>query len=147
MIKEATVDELPKLLHLAEKFYACSNFLDGWNAEVWLRNWTTFIQNGMGVIFGLFGENEECYGALGALKVPDLNSGTLIAAETFWFAEESHRGKGVFLMKEFEKWAKSNGCKKIAMSYMVDSMPMKVKSIYEKFGYKQAEVSYVKEVY
>ena len=144
MIKQVTIDELPKLLHLASKFYSLSAFLDGFKPEIWIKSWTLFIRNGTGVIFALFDDNQEAHGALGALKAPDINGGFLIASEAFWFTEESHRGKGLYLLKAYEKWAKACGCKLVAMGYLTDSMPEKVRQIYEKCGYKQSEVTYVK---
>lgn len=146
MIKQITIDELPQLLHLASKFYSRSTFLKGFNPEVWTESWTMFMQSGIGVIFGLFSEDAICHGALGALRFPDISGGFLIATEAFWFTEESHKGKGIYLMKAYEKWAKSQECKRIAMSYLADSMPDEIKNIYERFGYKLSEITYMKEV-
>jgi len=146
MIKKITIDELPELIHLADKFYSCSDFLHSFNSEIWIKNWTAFIKTDIGVIFGLFGEDKKYHGAIGAIKFPDINGGFLIATETFWFTEESYKGKGIYLLKEYEKWAKFNKCNRIAMCYLADSMPDKVRNIYEKCGYKLSEVTYIKDI-
>jgi len=146
VIREITINELPELIPFASQFYSCSKFLSEFNPEVWLKNWTLLLQNKIGVIFGLFDENGKCHGGLGALKVPDLNGGFLIASEAFWFTEKSYRGKGIYLLKEYEKWAKNNKCKRISMGYLVDSMPERIKAIYEKFGYELSEITYIKDI-
>ena len=142
MIRKATTEDLPKLLNLAQEFYASSEFLEGFNLNIFVANWSNFINNDIGVIWIL----NEFDGILGAVKYPDINSGELVATEFFWFVSPDKRGDGIKLLREFEKWAKEVGCKKIFMVYLMDSMPEEMKSVYKRYGYKPMEVHYVKEL-
>jgi len=145
MIRRLEIKDIPKLAKYAEEFYASSEFLAGFNIDIFRASWEKLIGSGMGVIFILEDET-EIYGALGAVKYPDFNSGQLIACEMFWYVAQEKRGEGLSLLDAFEKWAKDEGCKYINMTYLADSMPEIIKRIYERRGYTLAEVAYKKEV-
>lgn len=145
MIRIATIEDLPKLGNIAKEFYSSSEHLDDFNIEIFASNWENFIESGVGIIFLLI-NNGDIIGVLGGIKYPDVNSNQLIATELFWYVEKEHRGQGGKLLKEFEEWAKLEGCKKIIMVHMTDFMPDKLSVIYRRKGYKKMEVHYVKEV-
>lgn len=144
-IRKLDIDEIERLGELAEKFYASSEFLQGFSLEVFRESWTSFLSSGLGVIFVLEADG-KLMGAIGGLKYPDPNSGEWTATEFFWFVDEACRGKGLLLLKRFEEWARGQGCKKILMVHLLDLMPEKVKRVYERYGYKAIEVHYAKEV-
>lgn len=145
MISIATIEDLPKLSKIAEQFYSSSEHLDGFDIDVFVFNWENFIESNIGIIFLLINDG-RIVGVLGGIKYPDVNSNHLMATELFWYVEKDHRGQGGRLLKEFEEWAKTEGCKKIIMVHMTDLMPDKLESIYKHKGYKKMEVHYVKEV-
>lgn len=102
------------------------------------------VRRGDAVFFIL--KDLEVRGAIGGIKARDLHNGELIAIETVWFVNPKFRGKGIALLNKFEEWAKEEGCTKIAMIHLQDSMPDSLKSFYEKRGYKHVESHYVREV-
>ncbi len=130
---------------LIEEFYSSSQFLKGFNPDHCEKMWINLITNNIGVIF-LLVEHESITGFLAALKYPDINSGELVATEMAWFVKESQRGRGLLLLREFEGWAKEEGCKLITMGYLKDLMPDKVERLYERMGYKAIETHYIKEI-
>jgi GNAT superfamily N-acetyltransferase len=69
-----------------------------------------------------------------------------MAVETFWFVHPDHRGQGLSLLVEFEKWGKREGCQTLAMIHMVDSFPDKLETLYRRRGYKLIEKHYLKEI-
>lgn len=142
MIRKAMIEDLPKMIGLAKEFYNSSKFLDRFNLNIFVINWTNFINNGIGVIWIL----NDFDGCLGAIKYPDANNGELIATELFWFVSLNKRREGTKLLTEFEKWAKNEGCKRIIMGYLKDLMPDKVERFYEKMGYRAMETNYIKEI-
>ena len=145
MTRQLPIDELDKLLPLAEKFYASSEALKEFRPEAFKHNWTTFISNDLGVIFVLE-EEGRVIGAIGGIKAPDVNSGDPVATEFFWFVAEGSRGGGIALLRKFEGWAREQGCKRITMAFLSDLMPGKVKALYERLGYTEMEVHYTKEI-
>ena len=145
MIRKIEINELPRLFELARKFYASAPSLGNFDPDTAVRGWAYFLQNGMGAIF-VIEDDGDIHGMIAALKTPDIHSGEMKAVEMAWFVDEKHRGRGLLLLKEFEKWAKDNGCKKVCMMYLSDLMPEKLKAVYTRLGYKEVELSYLKEV-
>ena len=145
MIRELNIDELPLLFEGAELFSNSSQFLEV-NPTIFVRNWTEFIGKGIGVIFASIIE-EKVAGAIGGFKHPCINTGALIASEFFWYVMPNHRGTiGIRLLNTFENWAKEKGCLKVTMTHLSDSMPDKLKRLYERRDYKKIETNYIKEL-
>jgi len=147
MMRQLNIDDLDKLAYGAEQFYRSSEFLECFDMETFKRSWSRFLGLNMGVIFGLVDEKTgEIYGALGGVKYTDPHNGQLKAAEMFWYVVEERRGEGMKLLAAFEKWAKEEGCKYIHMVHLADLMPDAIRRVYERRGYKLAEMAYRKEV-
>ncbi len=144
MIRRVTEKEIPLLYSLAESFCASSAFIDPFDRDYFTQVWTALITKEIGVIF-LLEEQERVVGMLGGIKYPDLQNGTMTATECFWYVLPEKRGRGMSLLSAFEKWADSQGCKKKIMVHLMDSMPEKLKRVYEHKGYRAVEVHYVKE--
>ena len=65
----------------------------------------------------------------------------MIATESHWYVRKNKRGKGIYLLRAFEKWAKQKECKKI---YLGSSQLFK--DAYLRLGYKIKTVIYQKEI-
>ena len=141
----AGIDDLPGLKDCAEEFYASSKFLRGFNLEMFVKVWTGLIESGSGVIFGLR-DKGVIVGAIGGLVFPDLYSGVLRATEMFWFVRGESRGDGLRLFHALEDWAKMRQCTQIVMVHLSDSMPDRLKGIYERLGFIEMETHFVKEI-
>jgi GNAT superfamily N-acetyltransferase len=139
------VNEIEKLYPIADAFFSASEFLKAFNRDHFKQQWSAFINSGYGVIF-VVEKEKEVVGCLGGLKFSDPNTGKMIASELFWFVLPDYRGNGSLLLEAFELWAHQEGCSSIIMVYLTDSMPNKVRSIYESRGYKAMEIHYIKEV-
>lgn len=145
-IRAAAIDDLPKLLPLAEEFYASSKFLKGFNIERFTEMWAQLIGQGAGVIY-LAEADGAIAGTIGGVMYPDIYSGELVATEFFWFVCGESRGlHGMKLYRAFELWAIEQGCARIRMVHLLDSMPEKLKRIYDHLGFEAVEVHYTKEL-
>jgi GNAT superfamily N-acetyltransferase len=100
------------------------------------------IRKNSGAMF-LLKDDKKLVGALGCVKRNDLHNGDLIAIETVWYVHPEYRGGGLKLLNAFDRWAKEEGCKKKAMIHLEDSLPDKLKKIYEKKGYQLVESHYM----
>ena len=50
MIHKATTEDLPKMFDLAAEFYSSSEFLEGFDVDIFINNWTKLINTGIGII-------------------------------------------------------------------------------------------------
>lgn len=146
MIERLKIEDIESLGTIAKNFFASTKFLNNFDMEVFKKSWSYFLENDIGVIFVSRNSEGEPIGTIGGCKCPDVNTGALSAMEFFWFVNPECRGDGLKLLKRFEKWAKEEGCKSVTMVHLSDSMPEKVKHVYERFGYAAAETHYIKEV-
>ena len=144
-IAKAMVGDLPKLEKMGHEFYEEGNIPTKFVPEVFIRNWTKFLENELGVIYTLHSEG-NVVGAIGGVRFNDVNSDELIATEFFWFVKQGYRGYGMQLLQKFEDWAKEHGVTKIIMVHLHDLMPDKLRRIYKRYGYKEVETHYIKEV-
>lgn len=142
-MRQATIDDLPRLVALAEEFYASSQHLEGFRLDVFSATWSQLLGSGIGVIF-LQEEGDDVLGALGGVAYPDPNSGALMATEFFWFVRGDRRGGGLRLYRAFEGWARDRGCRQIRMVHLLDSMPEQLQRLYTRLGYQAAEIHYTK---
>jgi pentatricopeptide repeat protein len=147
MIRELTINDLasPDLIELARTFYNEGRIPGKFIPEVFKANWTNFINNGCGVIYGQYIEG-KLIGAIGGLVYPDPNDGVLVANENFWFVKNKARGNGIKLFYKFEYWVKLQGAKRLIMVYLQNSMPDKMEQIYRKMKFKKLETHYWKEI-
>lgn len=76
------------------------------------------------------------------------NRSAAVGTELAWWVDTNHRkgSNGIKLLKHIEAAAKAVGIKYWTMAYMESSMPETIKCIYEKMGYKQTEVLYMREL-
>ena len=89
-------------------------------------------------------ENGELTGVVAFIISPHYFSGETIACEMIWYVEPEHRKGGVAmrLFWEAEKLAKSMGAKRMQFTAPTDA----VARVYARFGYKQIEVTFQKEL-
>jgi GNAT superfamily N-acetyltransferase len=143
-ILQCSTDELLKLEDLAKQFIVLSSYPSfSWGR--FISSWTDIINRGIGAIFVMY-ENAIPIGAIGGFAYPDLYSGEIIATEFMWFVEPKHRGHGLDLYFEFEKWAKEKNAKRIRMTHLCKVMPEGMKVLYSELGFEAIEVNYDKEL-
>lgn len=143
LIRQATVEDLPRLSACATEFYSSSKFLKTFDLGKFVAMWAALLQNGTGVIF-VIEESGELVGTIGGVAYPEAYSSELIAQEFFWWINRESRGRGIRLYKEFEDWARERGCSQIRMGHLLDSMPEKVAKFYERMGFVAVEVNFCK---
>jgi GNAT superfamily N-acetyltransferase len=142
-----TVDQLRELQDILENFYKILPYkedIDGFR-KTWLPTWEKLIKTKSGKIFALE-KDKKIIGALGFFITPAVEDGALCCTEAFWYVHENYRGSGIKIFNKFEDYAKSIGCKRIAMVHLENSMPDKLKKLYTRKKYKHIESMYLKEL-
>jgi GNAT superfamily N-acetyltransferase len=145
MIRPLSVTELPLLEACAREFYGASRFLETFDMNRFRAIWEALLGSGNAVIF-IDDRDGEIAGTLGGLVHPDIYGGELVAEEFFWFVRESHRGRGIRLYREFERWARDKGAVSIQMVHLLDVMPQKVSQFYLCEGFQPVETRYAKSL-
>lgn len=90
-IRELVIDELDQCGPFGEAFHKEKAHPDAFSLPVFLENWERFYQQGIGVIFGLFEDDDVLIGGIGGLLAKDLTSGTLTLNEMFWYVQNDKR--------------------------------------------------------
>lgn len=142
MIKEVTKEELPVAAEAGKRFFVESSIPGKLVSDVFVKNWSFFLDNGMGKIFGVY-ENEAMVGAIGGIIAPDLNDGEICATEAFWFVTPENRGSGIKLLLHFIKYAEEIGCVRLNMVHLFNEHADKLSKLYKKKGFSPVEVHYV----
>ena len=146
MIRQARIEDLPRLWEYARESFSQSRFLKRFELERFCGLWTALLEQGAGGVFVLEDEAEELAGALMGVVYPEPYSDELTATEFAWFVRPGHRGEGIRLYRAFEQWARERGCARIRMVHLTDVMPAKLANVYRRLGFEPAEVHYVKEL-
>ena len=140
MIYQATAQDVPKIIPCAVEY---TDIIPGmeFNEKSYTSFWTNMLKGGNGVIF-LSETDGVVNGGIGGIMYPEPLSGRMTAVEMFWYTAKETRGDGIKLYLKFKKWAKENGCKRMAMIYLPCSMPEKLKTFYEAEGFSLLEMHY-----
>lgn len=92
MIRQATVNDLPKLLEMGQRFFDASGYSDvtTFRPEVFAFSLNTIASNGVLLV----ADQDGPVGMAGALVYPFYFSGDTTAQEVFWWVDPDHRGIG-----------------------------------------------------
>lgn len=144
MIRSATVDDFDDILDLSAEFWLQTQFSEPFEREHTLAYVTMAHDHGLLCVAEI---NGDIVGFCAGVKSPLMGSSQAIAGtELAWYVTPNHRGgkTGVALLIFMEQLAASQGIKYWTMVYMESSMPETVGRMYEKLGYRKAEVCYTK---
>lgn len=144
-IRHLKAGEVGLCVEGGKQFFDEGKLPGGFVPEIFSRNWKNLIERNIGTIIGSF-DGDTITGALGAVLAPDLNNGQTIATECFWFVIDRHRGHGIALLKEFERWAAFRKAKRVAMIHLHALQPERLSELYQRMGYKAVETNYLKDL-
>ncbi len=137
MIRQATSDDLPRLMAVASEFWA-------------LSPWSSMVDMSEIAVCGLLekaieggscfvGERGVIFGFMGPVwAAPDHK----IAVELAWWGE----GEGLALLEAFETWAKDNGAIGVQMSTLGAEHDDKTEAKLREAGYKVSERGFFKRM-
>ena len=135
MIKEARETDLDHIVLMARELHDFSEQMAPLDPEHFKRFCQGLIENMNACLF--VSEN----GMIGGTIIPAYTTANWrIAVEVFWWAED---GQGLFLLREFERWAKRRGADEIRMTTQAGK-DTRAKKALDRMGYKESEVSYAR---
>lgn len=143
MIRKAEDADIPALVAMAQRFISVTSYNGklGNSPETLAKLMGNLIAHEDGCLLVSVGE-DEITGMIGAYIYDHPMSGERIAGEAFWWVEPEHRGGGVKLMLEVEKWARAKGADRLTM---IAPSP-KVETLYRALGYDKLETHYQKDL-
>lgn len=137
LIRLATLADIPRLVEMGQEFRrqtSYSNHLADNPAKMAETAGQLIEKQGVLVLE----RDDQVVGMLGFLVFPHFLSGENVAVEIFWWVDPQHRGRGLALIREAERRAKSSGAKQIQMIAPNDQ----VAAIYRRMRYQFVEATY-----
>lgn len=144
-LREAIQADVPRLQDMFAEFVASTQYARyvGNSPEYSAGLIERLIVNDDGII--LVAERDALViGMLALLAYQHPMSGERVAQEVFWWLDPAHRGFGVFLLRRGERWAKSQGARRLSLMAPADKP--RVMEIYEAIGYERVEVTFQKDL-
>lgn len=142
-IRQATVDDLPRMLTGARKFFAEAKLPGTFRADIWLNAWESYMRLGMAVIL-IAEAGDTILGGIGGLFYNNPNTGDKVLTEAFWFVDPEHRGQGIKLLKSLENWAIQNQVAQMGICHFVHLNAEALNNLYLRLGFEPVEVFYRK---
>ena len=147
IFRNLTANEIPLCYEGGKLFLEEAKFPEPFNQEAFQEFWRAAYLMGMGEILAVLDDeqNQRVIGALGYALSKCPFTGTLTALEQFWWVCPQHRKNGVarHLVENFERIAKEQGAKRLAMVHLAGWTLSKV---FEARGYKLCEQTFWKEI-
>lgn len=146
MIRAATAEDVPRIVELGSR-----SLRDGPYAEMLkdtpeqsARIAIYVIESTKGKVLLYENDDGKVVGLLGFIIFPHYFTGEPTATEIMWYVEPEERSGGgaIKLLWEAEKQAKEIGATRMGFTAPNEE----VGSLYQRFGYKKVEVSYMKEL-
>ena len=148
LIRRLFIAELPLCERFAHEFHD-EKQLGRFKIEVFIRNWTYFLNNAPAAIFGMW-KNGELVGGLGAVVTPDLSDARKTATEMFWFVTKAARnGRDAWkLVEAFEAWGVEEDVDEYRIAHLLlpdeDPATVRLAPLYKRKGYRAIDVSFIK---
>ena len=141
-IVEVRPEDLPAWIPAAEFCYAESQMPGRFDPAHWLECWTTLIEQGRGVVFGVPDRV-----ILGGVLSRSMNTGELSCCESFWATAQGGAGYGAFLMARLEAWGRERGATILAANAMTHFAGCgRLEKLLRLLGFRRYEVAYLKEL-
>lgn len=139
MIRRATLDDMPRLLAMGQRFASETEYRDLITIRpgplaVAIRS---ILGNPDGATF-VSGTDATLTGMIAVLAYDHPFSGERTAFEVVWWVDPEARGDGLRLLRAAEGWAREQGIRKMQMVAPNE----RVGALYRRLGYAPVETSY-----
>ena len=138
MIREATLDDLPKLIGLAERHYAQDPFAVEFDEQgMWA--WMSHAIHAPQMVV-LMSEGGVFMGVVAPMPFDLVR---VVAEELWWYAED-HQGQA--LVEAFTAWAKRQGATEVQITFTHNMRHQALKRKLSGLGFQPSENSFMKQV-
>jgi hypothetical protein len=142
MIREATLEDLPRILELGDAFLAEGTYQGKKKSREHAEKFARLIIEGIGKILLWEEDDKRVTGILAFILLPHYFTGEMTAQEIMWFVEPQFR-KGCPSFRLL--WAAEALAKSLGATTMQFTAPTRnAAALYERFGYKPLEMTFEK---
>ena len=142
MIRDATPDDIPRLVAMGERFLTETVYLDRRvpiNPVAMARTVAFLLASDLGAVF-VSERQGTVVGMIGLLLFENPITGEPTVTELFWWTEVEQRGpESIRLLHRGEQWARASGAVKMHMVAPVDS---RIGRLYQRRGYEELETNW-----
>lgn len=146
MIRSATAADVPRIVELGSRSLVDGPYKDMLKdtPEKSAQFALQVIEKSSGKVLLYVNDAFKVCGLLGFIIFPHPFTGELTATELMWYVEPEERAGGgaIKLLWEAEKEAKAMGATRMG----VTAPTAEVGALYSRFGYRQVEVTFMKEL-
>ena len=146
MIRYIKPDEMHITESVARAFFKESGIAGTLNFPHFCEQWSKLIELDVASILMYFNSSDQPMGIIGGLCTECTMTKDMTAQEVFWWVDPSLRGRtcAIHLLREWERWARDRGAKRIYVGNLYRLNNDAMMSIYNRIGYQPAELHYVK---
>lgn len=129
---------------MARRAYEWGTGKRDYNETISVAAWAKLVAEDKGVVLAVI-DGDRPLGLLCGYRARNIDTGKLTAQMWHWFVEPEAKGWGLQLLREFELWAKEQGCDRIAIGCLANLWTEKHHKIYARKGYELDGLSFSKE--
>lgn len=144
IVRDIPEVEIESVLKFGCSYSENQTVAGGLDAGYYVRKFKELYRKGVAHIFGMFSDAGKLAGALGFFVVPNLFNREIHAIQNFWYVAPEFRGRGLLLLKEYERQARKLGCTRMQMPHQLKRQPENFGKFFERYGFEAQEVSYYK---
>lgn len=148
-IREATVEDIPRLIELGREFFDMTELgkVTEYDPQSAGRCFMGLIESASSVVLVIEKEGTIIGGAGATIYPFYFNLGHKVAQEFFWFISEEHRGGAISirLFNMLEAWAKEHGAETMVMIALGCNFTS-VSEFYRRRGYFQQETNFMRRL-
>lgn len=139
MIRRATLEDVPRLIEMGQRFVKETEYTGMVEAtpEKIAQTVTAMLDSPANVVF-VSAAGDSLTGMLLAVVYEHPFSGDLIGSELVWWVEPEVRGEGLRLLRATEKWARDAGATRMQMVAPNE----RVAALYRRLGYVAMETAF-----
>lgn len=143
MIREATIDDVPRLVEMGGRFVASSSYCGRLanNPRAQCDMMLRLIQHQDGQVF-VSEKDGHVTGMVGVAAFLHPWSGEWMAEEVFLWVEPESRGPGIKLLKRAEQWVDA----KSGVRIQANSPNSRLSKVLERLGYTKIEEVFYKDI-
>jgi len=148
MIRAATVDDIPTIAVLGEKFHAQAGWSEiPYDVGACAASLEQFMASGCFLCLVAEDGGSIVGMAAGVVSPVYFNTGHLSGEELFWWVDESAgQFTGIRLLDALEKAARERGCLTWQMKSLARLNGDRMTALYERRGYRASEQSFIKRL-
>ena len=131
------------VMKLVENFHkeAVGEYLGLFDPDAVIETIKRFNQNAFLMIV-----DDACQGIFAGMECPSLVTKNRVFQEIIWYVNKPYRRHGIALLKNAEKSLKEAGVSIMIMAVLENSKAEKIKSFYQRLGYRPMEAHYVRNL-